>query len=416
MSVSGLRQFGFSAMCATVIGLCCACSDNSRIEASWHKHDLVDNLLVRWLKVSPTDTGFMRTAIDRHWKPLVDQPGYLTEQARLVYAMTVGYEATKDQRYLAAAKKGADLLLTHYRDSIHGGFFLRVGMDGKVISSAKNTYAHAFALLALSSVAGVTGDAKYRKAALQAWQDIDTGLRDANGGFCGERPREFTALNVCAGDAKSQNPLMHLFEALLALDDATHDPMALKGAKDVADFVIYKLLTGAKSGGAYIPEWYDRDWKPLLTREKGGYVDIGHQFEWSHMLLAAEKHGLGGIYAPTAQRLLQFAVETGYDEAAGGVFTKMFPDGTIDRNKFWWQQTEGMRAFLAAASATGRQDMWRRYEQTMGVVKEQFVDKNNGGWYPRSTMQCGGCPDDQPEPYHMIAMHMMALTMAADRK
>ena len=394
------------------------CSDRSRIDAEWHRRDLIDGLLTRWLEVAPTDTGFMRTAVDRQWKPSVQQPGYLTEHARLVYSMIIGYEITKDKRYLAAANLGADFLLTRFRDPLHGGFFLRVAPDGKVVSAAKNTYGHAFTLLALSHMARVTGEVRYRAAALQTWQEVDASLRNPKGGFRGELPRNFLQPQDESGTASSQNPLMHLFEATLALHDATRDPVALNGAKSIADFVIYRLLTGTNDGGAYIPEWYDRDWKPLPTKEKGGYVDLGHQFEWSHLLLAAERRGLSGIYSQSAERIFKFAIRAGYDEIEGGVFTKMFPDGTVDRNKFWWQQTEGIRAFLANASATGHKDAWRRYEQTLVLVRDQFIDKQNGGWYVKSHAQCrkSSCPDEQPEPYHMTGMHQAALRIASQTK
>ena len=417
IALTALRVGKF-ALWAALTCLFAGCGDATRIEADWHRRDLVDGLLAHWLIVAPTDSGFMRTAVDRQWKPNAQQPGYLTEHARLVYSMIIGYEVTQDKRYLAAANRGADFLLTSFRDPVHGGFFLRVAVDGKVVAEAKNTYGHAFALLALSHMTRVTGDERYRAAALLAWHDIDTGLRDAKGGFIGELPRNFSQAAVSGTDANSQNPLMHLFEALLALHDATHDPIALKGAKNVAEFVVYRLLTGTSDGGAYIPEWYDHDWKPLPTREKGGYIDIGHQFEWSHLLLAAEKRGLSGIYSQSAERVLKFAIKAGYDEIDGGVFTKMFPDGTLDRDKFWWQQVEGIRAFLGSASATGQKDMWRRYEQTLALVREQFIDKQNGGWYVKSYAQCqrSSCPDEQPEPYHMTGMHQAALSMADRRQ
>lgn len=406
------RRAVLAALAAGLLG----CINNTRIDTDWHTADICNGVLARWLAVAPTASGFMRTAVDRQWQPKAEQPGYLTEHARLVYSMVIGFELTKDQRYLDAATRGADFMLERYRDPINGGFFLRVAQDGTVNSGAKNTYAHAFALLALSHVARVTDHARYRDAALIAWCDIDLGLRHPLGGFWGELPRNFSQQAVNDGAANSQNPMMHLFEALLALHDATRDPAALKGAKSVGDFVIYRLLAGISDGGAYVPEWYDNGWKALPTREKGGYVDLGHQFEWCHLLMAAQQRGMSDIYLQSAQRLLKFAVEKGYDEAEGGIFTKMYPDGTVEKDKYWWQQNEGLRVFMAVAAATGRKDMWRRYEQTVDLVRAQFIDSVNGGWYPRARKQCGGCPDDQPDPYHMTGMHSAALALATRGK
>ena len=181
------------------------CGDRTRIDAEWHRRDLIEGLLTHWLEVAPTDTGFMRTAVDRRWKPSVEQPGYLTEHARLVYSMIIGYEITKDKRYLDAANRGADFLLTSFRDPLHGGYFLRVAPDGKVIAAAKNTYGHAFTLLALSHMARVTGEGRFRAAALQTWQEIDASLRNPKGGFRGELPRNFLQPQDESGEQGHEN-------------------------------------------------------------------------------------------------------------------------------------------------------------------------------------------------------------------
>jgi len=58
--------------------------------------------------------------------------------------------------------------------------------------------------------------------------------------------------------------------------------------------------------------------------------------------------------------------------------------------------------------------MWRRYEQTEGLIRQQFIDSQFGGWSTRPASVCATsqCPDEQPDPYHMTGMHMAALTLA----
>jgi mannose/cellobiose epimerase-like protein (N-acyl-D-glucosamine 2-epimerase family) len=87
----------------------------------------------------------------------------------------------------------------------------------------------------------------------------------------------------------------------------------------------------------------------------------------------------------------------------------------VEKDKFWWQQTEAMRAFMISASVNKKKDMWRRYEQTLKLVQEQFVDKTNGGWHDRACAR-GGCNGDQVEPYHMTAMHAFAIEWAAKNR
>jgi mannose-6-phosphate isomerase len=409
------RRRALQALLAALGSAATACSDGGTgpapIDAAWHRRALTEGLLEPWRQAAVTPSGFMRSAVARDWTPVPGAPCPLTDQARLVYAFALGYELTRDERQLAAARRGADFLQERFHDPLHGGYFLAVNEDGQVLRDAKNTYGNAFALLALAQVAKVTAQPRDREAARRCWLEIDTGLRAPAGGFRMELTRAFSAAGR-ENAPVSQNPLMHLFEALLALHDATQDPAALAAAKGVGDFVVYRLLVGLPDGGAFIPEWYAPDWKPLPTREAGGYTDLGHQFEWVHLLRSAEARGLVGVYGATADRLLAFALARGYDEAEGGSFTTLYPDGAVARDKSWWQQCEALRALLSVAPGSGRPDLWRRYEQTLGLVRAQFIDPTHGGWY-RKPCRSGRCDERQVEPYHMAALHHAALTVAA---
>jgi len=392
------------ALLASLAG--CERGGGQFVDADWHRKDLNAHL-ARWVTVAPTPSGLMLGQFDRNWQAQQGASGDLTLHSRIVYALIVGYEATGDKRYADAARRGADFMLEHFHDPQYGGFYQRVDADGKAVDSSKNTYGHAFALLALSHMARVTGDERYKQAALAAWHDIRTNLRDADGGFRANAGRDFAP----SSGLRTQNPVMHMFESLLALIEATGDRQALEDARSVGDFVLYKLMVGLPSGGAYIPEWYDEHWKPLATRDLGAYVDVGHQFEWSHLLRTAERRGLPPIYSDVDDRLLKYAVASGYDEASGGIFNRIYPDGAVDRHKYWWQQAEAMRAFMAVGD---RPEMARRYRQTLELVDEEVLDRDHGGWRfgVKQTCQDGLCGNMQPEPYHLVGLDVAALSIA----
>jgi len=393
--------------CALVLLQGCERSSDF-VDADWHRKDLNAHLS-RWVAISPTPSGMMQGTFERNWKPAAGQGSDLTIHSRLVYTMIAGYEATGDQRYEQAARNGADFLLQHFHDAEFGGFYRRVDAAGKVLDSSKQTYGQAFAVLALSHMARVTKEERYKQAALSAWHDVRDHLGDPLGGFRTEAARDFS---LRGNSANSQNHVMHIFEALLALIDATQDPATIEDARKVGNFVLYKLLVGLPSGSAYIPEWYDAQWKPLATRE--GYIDIGHQFEWVHLLRSAERRGLPPMYADVGERVLKYAIATGYDESAGGVFSRIYTDGTVDRNKYWWPQAEGMRAFLAVGD---RPDMARRYRQTLDLVNAELLDTANGGWRLGARRTCaeGKCSNEQPEPYHLVGLDVAALSLATSQ-
>lgn len=406
-------QFGkcWILMLLVLFGITLGCdggSQASRIDSAWHRQDL-EMHLSRWLAAAPTASGQFRTSFGSDWQALGGDNAELTLQARLTYVMARGFEHTADQRYREAMVNGADFLLRHYYDPVHGGFFNNVDSQGRVLNESKRLYGHAFALLALSHVARITQEERYRVAALQAWKDIHRNLRDSDGGYRPEAPRNF-ALNHTN---RNQNPVMHLFEALLALVEATNDELAKEGARSVGNFVLYKLLQGAEDGSASIPEWYDEHWKPLPTAEAGGYTDLGHQFEWVHLLMTGDRLGISPMFGPSAERILKYALKTGFDDQEGGVFQRQTPDGKVDRDKYWWQQAEGIRACMVAAQLAGRNDLWRRYEQSVSLVKSELVEAAGGTWKfaAKRTCEQRGCSRDRIEPYHMVALHMAALEL-----
>jgi len=404
-----MRRFILVLLSVTLIAGCDRASGPSHhIDAEWHRKALVQGALAPWLAVAPQPDGFMRTGFERDWQPRPSPTPMrqdLTNQSRLVYSMAVGYQVTQDRRYLDAARAGADFLLAHFHDEVQGGFFTIVAADGVVIADRKRSYGQACALLALATLAKVSGEARYKAAALRTWEEVASGLLEPGGGLVNSATRSFKSEDPL----HTQNPVMHMFEGLLALVDATGDAKARQAARALGDFVINKLMQGLPDGSARIPEWYDADWHPLPTRDKGGYIDLGHQFEWVHLLYQAEGLGISPVYGAVAERILAYALKEGYDENDGGAFDRIYPDGETERRKGYWQQAECLNGLIAAASANPRPELWRRMDQTLAFVQDQFIDKKHGGWHPRACPR-GGCVEDQPEPYHMAALHLAALS------
>lgn len=387
-----------------------ACSDpegsyRNRVDTGWHRDDL-EALMLRWHKHAPRPDGSFQTRFNRQWQPQPQPELALVSQARLVYAFAAAHEFIPDSGYLALAKRAASFMLLRFRDETHGGFFHSIGEDGRPKSTAKVAYDHAFVLLALAELYRIAGDVRHREAAQQAWLDIDRGFTDADGGLHTECERDFKPLP----GVRSQNPVMHMFEALLAMRNASGDKLAEAGARRLGDFAVNKLLQGQADGGALIPEWFDATWKPLPTKAEGGFIDIGHQFEWTHLLTVGAV--VSPVYAQVAERVLAYAMAVGYDENDGGCAMRAFPDGSkLDARKGWWQQAECLHALMIAAQASGRNDLWRRYEQTHALIKRQLIDTEHGGWQAADDLPCksGGCRDEQPDPYHMVRLHQAAL-------
>jgi mannose/cellobiose epimerase-like protein (N-acyl-D-glucosamine 2-epimerase family) len=115
---------------------------------------------------------------------------------------------------------------------------------------------------------------------------------------------------------------------------------------------------------------------------KNGRIDIGHQFEWAYLLSHAVEKGFSREYLSIGERLLDFGMQVGYDNANGGIYSTSDYDGNSDRRpKSWWQQNELLRALIHYAVMRDRPDLWEPFKQSLTFVKQHFIDNEYGGWY-----------------------------------
>jgi mannose-6-phosphate isomerase len=251
-----------------------------------------------------------------------------------------------------------------------------------------------------------TRDERFRKAALDAWAEMKARMRDEQGFIRPQATREFGAMPDAAPEhplylefraatppagpyppstVNNQNPMMHLFEALLALHDATGSRDVLRDAEDLAGRIFTRLFQEREG---YLPEMYDADWQPL-PQDKRGYIELGHQFEWAYLLSRGAEHGLAPRFLEIGRRLLDYGMNHAYDAANGGIFSRANYAGEVSSGgKGAWEQCEALRAMMHYAALRGRADLWPAFDKSLAFVKQFFLDDECGGWYtsynPRS--------------------------------
>ena len=378
--------------------------DANGFDFGWFREHLLTSVLPHWLRCAVTEEGLFSSGFDRAWRPTGPQLGTLVTQGRLLYNFSKGYELTGRGEYRQAVEAGGRFLLEHFRDRRHGGWFWSCDRSGQALETVKNAYGHAFALFGLSHAAAATGRPDFAEAARETWGILRGRFFDSCGGLWQKMTRDFQPVE----ENRSQNPMMHLFEALLALGDMDPTGGFHDDATAVADFVIGH---GLRDGGL-LPELYDANWRELPA-EQGGGIDIGHLFEWSFLLSTAAERGLGDDYLSVARRMLESGMRIGFDTSCGGIFSVALPDGRVKGSaKGWWQQAEAVRALIHFAFGHGWRELRRPLDECVEFVKHNFVDHEYGGWY--RSYPAGGDPDDrhkgslQKVGYHVVGMCMEA--------
>ncbi len=375
----------------------------------WFARHLREEILPLWLRHAPTERGLFRCQFDRQWRARERDLCTLVSQARLLYNFAEGYRQTGETAYLQAVSHGAGALLRDFHDSEYGGWYWGCTLSGEVSSSRKDLYGHAFVIFGLAHAAAVTGREDFLRAALETWELIDTRFRLPQGGFAVGFAREFTD----PSPELSQNPLMHLFEALCALAPLDGSGRIRAASEEVADFVLTRLV---RAGDGRLPEVYDAVWREL-PEEHGGRLDIGHAFEWAYLLSRAVEQGWPDGYLPFADRLLAYGLALGQAHD-GGILSPATPDGRVTtRRKGWWEQCEAARALAHFLVVRRREDLAGPLAALLAFVRATYPDPEYGGWYASPP---GACGDDSPTldkasewklDYHVVGLCAEALRL-----
>jgi len=307
--------------------------------------------------------------LDRQWRRKT--PGSLTSvsQCRLIYNFSRGYELWRNEADAEAARAGVEALQRCFAVS-PGRYRWSVTPDGAERDPTPDAYGHAFCVLALATAGRVLGEPSWVQAAWDTWGYVQSALRDAQGGLLWR----LTGLDAFANSPRSQNPLMHSFEALMALHAAMPDGRAPAAARAVLAFV----STLAGFGAGALIEDYAPDWQPRPPAQ-GGIVKIGHVFEWAWLL--SEWHALTDDPLILAQglRFLEVGMAWGLD-SEGGVRDSCAPDGGVtDAGHGLWPQCEAVRALCRYANRHAQAQCEPPLHDAVQFYRARFVDEEYGG-------------------------------------
>ena len=334
----------------------------------------LDRLLQLWRQHADTPNGLFHPYLDRRWQHHTDGPRTLVSQCRLIYNFARAFERGGGQGYADLTHRGLGALARYFRAPDDQGWVWACHGDGRVHDDTHDAYGHAFVILALATAATVLRDRQYRDLALQTWQFMQRRFRDEHGGLIWHIARDGRILD----DLRSQNPLMHTFEALLALA-----PLDDSGAARRDAAAIWHFLSARMPAPGCLPEWYDPDWQPVRAGERA-IIEVGHAFEWAFLLSEAQPLFPEDDLLGPGRQFLGFGMRHGYDAAAGGIFSQVAHDGSLrERRKGWWEQCEAIRAMQRYAARHDAAEIVEPLRRSLAFVRQHYVDDVYGGWYER---------------------------------
>jgi mannose/cellobiose epimerase-like protein (N-acyl-D-glucosamine 2-epimerase family) len=315
-------------------------------------------------------------------------PRRVRVQARQIYSFAVAAQRGWYPQGRDIALKGLEYLLAKAK-SPDGkpGFVHLIDHDGNLLNPLRDAYDHAFVLLALAAVFELTADARVREEMDSLVGFLDTGLRSPHGGFIEGIPATLP---------RRQNPQMHLFEAMIAAFDATHDPAYQSRAGDLFGLFVANLYDARRE---VLGEYFEEDW----SRIEPVMVEPGHQAEWVWLLKGFER--VTGC--PTGRyraQLLSSALRY-CDGMTGCLIDEGDAEGNIRKStRRLWPQTEIAKAWIAQTEAGEHGAADQALEALIRLHRHYLSHPVAGGWYDQFDRDNRSLVDTIPASsfYHII--------------
>lgn len=268
---------------------------------------------------------------------------------------------------LQVALRGLEFMLARCRSPDGApGYVHSIAPDGSIADASRDTYDHAFILLALAWLARASGDAQVQALLDEALAFTDEHLAAGDGTFLEALPRS---------EPRRQNPHMHLFEAMLALHQTDRHPDALARAQALRSLLASRFLdppTGA------LREYFTADWQ-CWPGPKGDVLEPGHHAEWCWLLRTHDRFAQQRP-DPLASRLLDRAIATA-EPATGFLIDEADASGAIRQaSRRCWPQTELAKAWLAE-HGVGRPEAAPAVTRALGGLMQHYLSGPvAGGW------------------------------------
>jgi mannobiose 2-epimerase len=341
----------------------------------------------------------------RDWSPRPDDNRFLVYQARVTWTAAAFAEHSAKHRDECSryARQGVEYLDRVMRDKEQGGFHFVLDEDGRVstrLGDEKHVYGTAFALYAASKVRAVTGDETALKVARDAFDWLEEHAHDAQYGGYHEaltragKPildwegippdKRNDRLGVYHG-FKTMNSHIHLLEALSVFYAVEKTDRVRQRLAETLAIVRHKIAV--EPGGLNL--YLTRDWRATPAHDS-----FGHDVETAYLLVeASESLGLHDDAETwkVARRLVDHALEWGWDEEFGGFYDKgeIFAGQAFDKTKVWWTQAEGLNALLLMhqkyGSSTGRYA--QAFLKQWGFIEKFMIDPVHGGSFSETTRE-----------------------------
>ena len=337
----------------------------------------VADVLPVWLEKGfdwPNQSFHERLNFD--FTPITHDGKRLLVQARQIYTYSI-FSASIDGAS-ESALSAFEFMQKKYRHPA-GGWRHRVTREGAPLDNSRDLYDQAFAVFAGAVFYRATGREDALAVAIDTLGYLEAERTHPAGGYT-----EIVSSDGSIHEGpRRQNPHMHLFEAILALFEATGDERFLQWAERLYELTRSKFIVDNT-----LREYFTDTLEPA-PGYLGELVEPGHQMEWVWLLHRYGKAAKNPSVAALAGTLYDFVLAYGYDPETGGLYDELTARGEVrcdDRRL--WPQTEALKAHVARLEHVGDDLAQVRITDGIDNLFKYHLSEVPGSW--REHIRQGG--------------------------
>jgi len=342
--------------------------------AAQYKNELLTNILPFWLQYSKDEKhGGFFTCLDRDGS-IYDTDKFMWLQGREVWCFSYMYKNLEPkQEWLDQALHGARFMEKYGRDA-SGNWYFSLTADGRPLVQPYNIFSDCFATMAFAALNKVQPEERYRKIALDTFENILKRQQNWKGVYNKAYPGTRSLKNFSLP--------MILCNLSLELED-------ILGAERVNEFIPVVI-------NEVMNVFYQPEFGVILenVNENGSFCDSfegrvinpGHGIEAMWFIMDLGRRLNDQALIEKACGIMLDTLTAGWDQKYGGIFYFMDVKGAPPQQlewdqKLWWVHVEALVALAKGYALTRNEACLDWFRKVHDYTWQHFKDTKHAEWF-----------------------------------
>lgn len=353
-----------------------AANNQEKIEclAGLYRDELTSAILPFWLKNSRDHRyGGYYTCLNRDGS-VFDTDKFIWLQGRQVWCFSYMFANVEPRpEWKEMALSGADFLERHGRDAA-GNWYFSLTEDGRPLIQPYNIFSDCFACMAFAALYRIVPEERYRKIALDTFENILSRQSDWKGiynkSYPGTRPlRNFSLPMILCNLALEMEGILGKDRVDAMIPGVIHEVMGIFLQPDSG-----LVLENVAPDGSFVESF------------EGRLLNPGHTLEAMWFIMDLGKRIGDDALIGCARDVMLRTLDKGWDQKYGGIFyfldVKGYPPQQLEWDqKLWWVHVEALVAMAKAWKFTGDERCADWFRILHEYTWEHFRDPEHPEWF-----------------------------------